>query len=185
MPTARQRARISLVCADARVAKRRPTVNFGTTPTLDVDGSPDVESDLRFSVSGLTGAVSRATLRLWVTDKSANGPGVYPAGNDGTETGITWKNRPARTGPKAADLGAVAQNSWVELDVTSVVTGAGDWGFALAGSSSDGAVFSSREGANPPQLVVATDEAPPPPPPPPRSSTGSRTSTIRNCHSLR
>src|SRR5256714_6336334 len=92
--------------ADARTAKAKPTTNFGTTPTLDVDGSPVVESYLRFPVTGLAGTVRRATVRLWVTDKSVDGPAVYPTGNAWTETGITWATRPVRTGPATADLGA-------------------------------------------------------------------------------
>ena len=77
------------------MAKAKPTTNFGTTPTLDVDGSPVIESYLRFPVTGLTGTVRRATLRLWVTDKSVDGPAVYPTGTAWTETGITW-NTPSR-----------------------------------------------------------------------------------------
>jgi hypothetical protein len=113
-----------------------------------------------------------------VTDKSADGPGVYPAGNGWTETGITWANKPARTGPRAADLGAVAKGTWVEYDVTGVVTGNGDWTFALAGPAADGTVFSSREGADPPQLVVTADSPPDPGPPdttPPDTALGSVT----------
>jgi hypothetical protein len=52
--------------ADARVQEANPTTNYGADPELRVDGAtdPDVESYLRFEVSGLTTPVQRATLRL-------------------------------------------------------------------------------------------------------------------------
>jgi hypothetical protein len=152
--------------ADARMAKTKPTTNFGTTPTLAVDAGPVIESYLRFPVTGLAGPVRRATLRLWVTDKSVDGPAVYPTGNGWTETGITWATKPAPTGPKTDDLGALAKSTWAEFDVTPVVTGNGDWSFDLAGTSADATVFASREAANPPQLVVTADVAPPDTTPP-------------------
>jgi len=158
--------RVFAAAADARTAKAKPTTNFGTTPSLDVDGSPVVESYLRFPVTGLAGPVRRATLRLWVTDRSVDGPAVYPTGSAWTETGITWATRPARTGAKTADLGAVAKGTWAEFDVTALVTGNGDRSFALAGPAADGTIFASREAANPPELVVTADVGTPDTTPP-------------------
>lgn len=63
--------------ADARVVKASPDTNFGTQTVLEADNSPVVESLLRFTVSGISGAVSRARLRLFVTDSSSNGPALY------------------------------------------------------------------------------------------------------------
>jgi hypothetical protein len=52
--------------ADTRVHEVSPTTNFGSRVVLRVDGAtdPDIESYLRFTVSGLAGSVQRATLRL-------------------------------------------------------------------------------------------------------------------------
>jgi hypothetical protein len=52
--------------------------------------------------------------------------------------------------------------SWVEYDVTTLVTGEGTYSFVLIGDSDDGVRFSSRESSNGPQLVVtlASAEAP-------------------------
>src|SRR5206468_3322963 len=68
--------------ADARVEEANPTLNYGTDTILRADGGPDpdVESYLRFSVSGVSGPVQSAKLRLWVTSSTADGPAVYTTG---------------------------------------------------------------------------------------------------------
>jgi len=141
--------------ADAIVQEASPSANTGTSTGLRVDGGPDpdVETYLRFTVPTMSG-VQRATLRLWVTSPTGDGPAVFAAGTSWTETGITWSNRPARTGGGVADAGALSTGSWATFDVTPLVPASGTYTLALAGTSSDGVDFSSREGANPPQLVV-------------------------------
>ena len=69
---------------------------------------------------------------------------------------------------------AVEQGSWLEFDVTAAVTGDGTYSFALVADSEDEVTFSSREGAEPPQLIVTTGLAVPTPTPKPvsRASTG-------------
>ncbi len=51
--------------ADAQVQADVPGSNFGTAKSLGVDGSPVTRSFLRFDVTGLTGAITKATLRVW------------------------------------------------------------------------------------------------------------------------
>jgi hypothetical protein len=106
------------------------------------------------------GTVTKATLRLYAYDGSADGPQLYPAGNAWTEAGLTWDTMPARTGPLADDKGKIASNSWVEFDVTTLVGGNGTYTFELASSSSDGAYFWSKEATDAtlrPQLVLTVD----------------------------
>lgn len=66
-----------------------PSRNFGTSSTLRVQGGsdPDIRSYLRFTVSGLSGPVRRATLRLYVTNGTTNGPAVYAT--SGTTTHVS------------------------------------------------------------------------------------------------
>jgi hypothetical protein len=144
--------------ADARVQEANPTSNYGTSTTLrtDAGSDPDVESYLRFSLSGLGGPPTNVKLRLYVTNGSTNGPAVYSTGTAWSETGITWANRPARTSGPTDDKGTVAGNAWVEFDVTTLVTGNGTYSFALANSSSDAVDMHSREGSLRPELVVTT-----------------------------
>ena len=89
--------------ADARVHESTPATNYGGSTTLRADGGadPDVESYLRFTVTGISGPVTNVKLRLHTTSSadsaSGNGPAVYGTGTSWSETGITWSNRPART----------------------------------------------------------------------------------------
>jgi hypothetical protein len=50
--------------------------------------------------------------------------------------------------------GSIGTNTWVEYDVTSLVRGDGNVSFVLAADSTDGVIFSSRQGSQVPQLVI-------------------------------
>ena len=143
--------------ADAPVQASSPNTNYATS-ALRADGGsdPDVDSYLRFSVSGLTGSVASAKLRLRATSGTADGPAVYGAGNSWTETGITWANRPSRATAAIADKGSIASGTVAEYDVTSYVNGNGTFSFDLGTGSTDGVDFYSREGSTKPQLVITT-----------------------------
>jgi trimeric autotransporter adhesin len=144
--------------ADAYVVQDKPNNNYGTATTLRVrfTSSQTHYAYLRFDVSGLASSVSSAKLRLYVTDPSWDGGSVYSVSSSWTESGITWSNAPAITGSPLGSTGAVATGAWVEVDVTSAVAGNGSVSFALRSGASDSALYSSREGSNPPQLVVTT-----------------------------
>jgi hypothetical protein len=158
--------------ADARVLEISPTTNYGALGQLDVD-NPGEQSYIRFSVSGVTGAVQSATLRLFVTNGSTNGPSIYGTDNTWTETGLIWNNRPAATSGAVANLGAATANTWAEYNVTAQITGNGTYSFVLLPDSSDGIRFDSREGSSPPQLVLTFASGPSPTP----TDTGTPTNT--------
>lgn len=143
--------------ADARVEESSPDENFGRGETLRVEGGedPDVESFIRFTVSGVTKTVGRAQLRLYTaSNDTIDGPAVYSTDASWTEEGITWNTRPARTSDATDDKVRIGPESWVEYDVTPLVTGNGTFSFILAGDSTDSVAFSSRESSQPPQLVL-------------------------------
>jgi hypothetical protein len=149
--------------ADARVERAHSSTNYGTSTTLRVDccsSSSTVESYLSFPVSGLSGPVKSARLRVFLSSGSKDGPAVYGTGSGWKESGsggITWTNRPLRITGVLADRGTVADNAWVEWDVTPFVTGDGTWSFVLATGSKDGVTGYAREkGTNPPALVITT-----------------------------
>jgi hypothetical protein len=147
--------------ADAYVEQANPTTNFGTKTKVLVDNSPVRQGYLRFTVAGLSGSVQTATLRLFVTDSTSNGPAVYGvADTTWSETGINWNNKPARGTTATDNKGAVSSGTWVEFNVTPLVTGNGVVSFALIGDSSDGLDVYSREGSQPPQLVVTAGTSP-------------------------
>ena len=143
--------------ADARVRESEPSANFGDGTTLRADGASDsgIESFLRFTVTDVSEPIESASLRLYVTDNGTqDGPAVYLTSNSWDENSITWDNRPAPTGSAADNKGRLSTNNWVDYDVTSLVTASGTFSFVLVADSSDGVVFSSREGVQPPQLVL-------------------------------
>ena len=143
--------------ADARVEELNPSTNYGASTTLRTDGSsdPDVQSYLRFAVSGVTGAVQSAKLRLYVTNDSANGPAVYAAASSAwSETALTWANRPGPAGIPSDNKAAISAGAWVEYDVKPLLAGDGTYSFALMPESSDGLDMHSREGVNKPELVL-------------------------------
>ena len=127
--------------------------------------SPGEESYVRFSVSGVTGAVQSATLRFFVGNGSSDGPSLYNTDSSWSETGITWNNRPAPAGGVIADVGTITVNTWAEYDLTGQVTGDGTYDFVLLPDSSNGVRFDSREASSPPELVLTfgggpTNQAP-------------------------
>jgi hypothetical protein len=116
-----------------------------------------MESYLRFRVTGVSGFVQSAKLRLWVSSDTADGPAIHTTTSSWSETGITWSNRPARTSGATDDKGALATGTWVEYDVSSFVGGDGSHDFVLATSSADSVGFISREASEVtlrPELVV-------------------------------
>lgn len=151
--------------ADTYVDNGSPATNFGTSSQFVVDNTPIRRSFLKFTVSGLTEAVSSAKLRIHVTSSgnSSNG-GTWKSMTDTTwsETGVTYNNQPTIDGTTLGTLGSVANSTWYEIDVTSYVTGNGTYSFGGTSANSNGAYYNSREtGATAPQLVIDTGTPPP------------------------
>jgi|GEM_PF-2114998 len=159
-PTATQTPTISTLTftpvEDAYVASGSPTSNYGSATTLQVDNSPIKHFLIRFNVSGLNGKqVSSAKLRLYNVDAASKG-GDFSAVNDNSwqEETLTWNNAPAALTSLLGSLGTVSANNWYEIDLTSLISGDGTYSLRVTSTSSDGADYSSKEGANPPQLVI-------------------------------
>jgi hypothetical protein len=169
--------------ADARVAEGSPTTNHGTQTNLQADGDPGIAqtSYIRFTASGINGQIQNAKLRVFcTTNGTANGPAAYLANSTWMESGtggVTWNTRPALLSGVVDNKGAIATSSWVEYNVTSLVSGNGTYTFALVADGNDGVTFSSREGASPPQLVIEMQSAPTGTPTFTATSTATATST--------
>ena len=106
--------------------------------------------------------------------------------NTWTETGITYSNAPTM-GSQLGSSGAISAKTWTTVDVTSYITGNGTHNFAFTTTSNTNISFSSREGANAPQLVIETSTGatntptatatPGPTPTPTKTSTPGGTNT--------
>ncbi len=142
--------------ADASVLANRPTSNLGSRSQLRLDATPTMNSYLRFDVQSLTGTVNSATLRLFVDTTSSVGFTAHEVtDNSWAEDGITFDNAPA-IGTVINSSGATTAGSYVEVDVTSYITGNGLASLALTTTDTSLIAAQSREGANPPELIVET-----------------------------
>ena len=143
-----------LASGDAYVWSGNATRNYGLNSTLRVrtEGSDVYRVYLRFDVQGVTGTITAARVRLYVTDPSPIG-GTISRTSSWSESAVTWASAPP-VGTALDSEAAVAAGQWIELDVSAVVTADGVYDFALTSTSTNSAIYSSREGAYPPELIV-------------------------------
>jgi chitodextrinase len=96
-------------------------------------------------VSGVSGPVVSAKLKLSSATGSIDGPTVHSTSNDWAEGAINWSNRPAANATAIDDRGFIGDNVPVEYNVKPAVNDNGTFSFALRPASSDGLDFVSRE----------------------------------------
>jgi chitodextrinase len=154
--------------ADTYVESAQPTRNFGSATTIQVDNSPVKNALIKFSVTGVgSSVVSSAKLRLYNVDASSFGGAFYRVSDNWTESTTNWNNAPVVSGNPLTTLGSVTANTWYEVNLTSLVTADGIYSLRVTSTSTNGADYTSKEGAASfrPQLVVSTqaptDVAPP------------------------
>ncbi len=160
--------------ADTFVSSAGPTLNFGTGPALRTDGSPVVHSYLRFDLSGTSGTIWRAVLKLHANSTDVNGLSAHAVANTTwSETGTTYANAPAM-GSAAVSSGAVAASATIGLDVTSFVSGHhGLLSLGLTDNDATAISLASRESSYPPSLVLTVALASPTPAAPKTASASS------------
>lgn len=153
-------ARLSYVAnADAWVWSAQPGTNYSIN--LNVQ-APDRITLLRFSVAGISRAVTTAKIVLRESPYGAAGNTVFEirrvvGGWD--ETSVTWASRPAVSDDALGALvpAGLQENQQVEVFIDpSVFSGDGTYDFALIGRS--GTVdsdFSSRESGDGPRLELS------------------------------
>ena len=150
--------------ADTYVDQAHPNRSFGSAKRLRVGAGPRAAKQvyIRFVVAGLTGPVTRAKLRFYVTNGTRNGPAVYKTGA-WPRRSLTWARRPAVVSGPRDNKGALVPGAWAEWDVTPWVTRGGVYRFALKGGAADIAALVSRETTVQtlqPQLEVTTSDPP-------------------------
>jgi hypothetical protein len=126
----------------------------------DSSGSPK-RTFLKFSVSGVSGPVTSATLRMYSIWNSASGIQVRSADTNWSEQTLTWVNAPAYSSTVTAASTSYPANVWISLNVTPLVTGNGTYSFALTTPSGE-TMLASKEGgaATAPQLLIQTSGSP-------------------------
>jgi hypothetical protein len=157
---------------DTYVDDKRPTESYGANPALEIRGQNrnDVNSYLKFSVSGSGGIVGGAFLRLFVERGGRDGGSIYFVSNEfpnspsaWTEETLTWDNAPPISGTALDSAGPVDAGTWIELDVSQAVTGDGMYSFALSSSTNGWITYTSSEaGQNTPVLAIVNNSNTPP-----------------------
>lgn len=153
--------------ADAWVDQENPDTNNGGDDRILVRSFAaganvrNTRGLVRFPLPtpGKSCAVGAATLRLHAVTASGQTLDVYRADASWTEGGVTWNTQPSTTGSASA---ATTSAGWVSWDVTAQVQAQYDAGTnghlvrhrneSTSGRTEDS--FSSREGANLPELSV-------------------------------
>jgi hypothetical protein len=149
---------------DTVVDSDDPNTVLAASDVLDIeqDGPDDERRALvRFEVDGLPPGVpiTRATLRLTFVGSSSQVGLVNLVGGPWTESQTTWETAPP-VGDPIAPLPGGDEGTQVDIDVSQVVTEAGQFDFYLTLSSPDGMDFASRESpSGVPALIVAIGEA--------------------------
>jgi Bacterial Ig-like domain len=157
----------STTVADSYVSDenaRTRRANYGSELVLKVASTPELRSYLKFNVSGLSGIVTSATLRVHSNSSSSVGYDVRGVTqNNWNESSITWRNAPSVSPTITASSGPLTAGAWTQTNVTPLVTGNGTYSFALTSTSISALLLASREtGATAAVLeVVATDDVPP------------------------
>jgi hypothetical protein len=149
---------------DALVRSDRATTNYGTLDYLRLRGTEAFyTSYMKFNLTGLNGTITSARLRLYATDGTSNPSSVYAVSNNylGTSTswtqlGLNWNNAPLMSGsPAATTQSSIGNNSWIEYDLSSVITGEGSYSFGLSVAGSNSLYFNSKEAiSNQPVLEI-------------------------------
>ncbi|MBC8160297.1 MAG: fibronectin type III domain-containing protein [Roseiflexaceae bacterium] len=146
--------------------------NFTRTPTDDTDTQSDNASGTnalihasqynnlfaRFDLNGISGSVQSARLRLHKNDASS---GLTVIANRASTDSWTQNGSKPSLGMQIASTSPANAAGWVEIDVTSFVQSElnGDKiaSFGVTTNLGTWTGFSSKEGANAPQLVVVAN----------------------------
>ncbi len=146
--------------ADSYNKQNKANSNFGSDTELHakvVNGqSKDQNSYIKFTVTGVTGPVTSAKLRLF-TRNTMDDVTVHSVGSSSwDEATLTWNNQPA-LGSALDTLTVISSGQWIELDVSTYITGDGTYtlGLSTTHSNNTARIFDSREGTNVPVLDVS------------------------------
>lgn len=151
--------------ADTFSSQPNPTSTNGSVSYIKAQaGTGQVRNGyLKFTISGLTAPVGRATLRLWTLTGDAVGFDVRSvADTTWSESTLTWQNAPPFSSTVTGSSGPFASGAWVSVDVTPLITGNGTFSLALTTTDTTGLQVASKDGnaSQRPQLVIDPAVAP-------------------------
>jgi hypothetical protein len=132
--------------ADSYVNESSKSHNYGSSSTLNAwNASKDRQSYLKFTVSGVSGTVTNATLKLKCKATNSGNTSVHQVTDTSwSEGGLTWNNKPAM-GTAVDSAANVEADAWIELDVTSLISGNGTYSIGVQSTASSLFQYYSRE----------------------------------------
>jgi hypothetical protein len=140
---------------DAYTQSASTGTNAGTATFFQVAGNGSAVTKNTFisvNTAEVVGTLESVMLRLYVTQLGTGPISVLVDDVTFTETTITWANQPNITGT-AITFTPLANNAWVEVDIASLFpAGATNYTIRLFTTANTTYQFSSREGANPPEI---------------------------------
>jgi len=147
---------------DASIVQDHPDENHGLETELRIDQDTGVfDSLIRFDTSTInTNSVTSATLRLYCIDGSTSGGIFTTSAPNWDEESVTWANAPSSyDSEELGTLDSVYAGEWYELDVSKVFENPPNslnkaLSIRISSESWNRAVYSSKEGSNPPQLIL-------------------------------
>jgi len=156
--------------ADAFVRQTSGNSNFGANTALRVQSASTVivlgpnneRSLVHFALPAVPAhcTLTGATLRLNASSAAAGRTlQAFRVSTAWTQAGVTWNNQPAVTGSATTTASGTGWREWDVTTQTQAMYTGSNTGFLIRDASESAIlaavqVFSSREGANPPQLVV-------------------------------
>jgi hypothetical protein len=163
-----QKIAIFIPSADSYLRQNRATTNYGTNTSLTVtySSTADYNTLVQFDVTSLASSnIDTAYLSLYQTTTISASVTEYTVSRSWNESQVTWNNAttavswttPGGDITGAANSITIASHSWnnwtVTSDVAAFITG-NNYGWLLTTASTSQISFSSKEGANDPELIV-------------------------------
>src|SRR6185369_10796422 len=103
---------------------------------------------------GATGISAQLKLRSQTTGTGRSITAHTVSNTGWGEATLTWNNKPFPLGASLSTVSSHTSGQDSVWDVSGAVTGNGTFALGLDGTFSGDTTFTSKEGANPPQLVV-------------------------------
>lgn len=132
--------------ADSYVVQNSSS-NFGSNQTMEVknSGTDRRFSYLRFNVTGVSGTITSATVKLKCAVTQTGNTRLYPVSDTTwSETGVNWSNKPTM-GAQADDKSNPGLNGWISLNATSLITANGTYSFGLQTTSTSAVAYYTKE----------------------------------------
>lgn len=152
------------VSEDASIYSAYPNNKYGTLAYLETDNSPVKNILLKFNVTGINSrSVIASKLRIYGKDASGYGGDFHKAlDNNWSESTVTWNTAPVADTDVLGSLGPVTVNTWYDVNVSPAISADGTYSFRITSTSSDGADYVAKEGANDllPYLIITVPVEP-------------------------